>query len=93
MGWSWAGKTRGAYMFAIVVILVSLGGKVVVVKEGLQTDGGELDYDEDDWLISGLGDWIVVYTIDEVVVKEGVLIVSEVCGETPRATTIRQLVQ
>ena len=57
-------------MFAIVVILVWLGGKVVVVEEGLEIDGGELDDDEGDWLISDLGDWIVVDTVDEGVVKE-----------------------
>jgi len=28
----------------------------VVVEEGLEIDGGELDDDEGDWLISDLGD-------------------------------------
>ena len=81
MGWRWASKTRGAYLFAIVVILVWLGAKVEVVEKGLETDGGELDDDEDDWLISDLGDWIVVDTIDEVVVKEGRFIASDDCEE------------
>lgn len=71
------------------MILVWLGGTVVVVEERVETDEGELDNDEDDWLISGLGAWIVVDTIDEVVVKEGGFIVSEVCEETPRTTVVR----
>lgn len=89
MGWSWASRTRGAYRFSIAIIPVWLGGKVVVIEEGLETYGGELDDDEDDWLISGIGDWIVVDTIAEAMVKEGVLTLSEDCGGTPRAAVVR----
>lgn len=89
MGWIWASKTRGAYMFAIVVILVWLGSKVLVFEEGLETNGGELNDDEDDWLISGLDDWVVVATTEEVVVKEGGFTTSEVCEETPRTAVVR----
>lgn len=53
----------------------------MVLEEGLETDGGELDDDEDDLLITSLGDWIVVDTIGEVVVKEGIFTASEVCAE------------
>ena len=79
MGWSCLGVTRVAYRFAIAVILLWLGGKVVVVEEGLETYEGEVDDDEDDWWITGLGDWIVVDTICEVVVKEGVSPMNEDC--------------
>ena len=89
MGSSWVGKTRGTYLFSISVILFWLGGKVVVVEEGLENDGGELDDDEYDWLISGLGDLIAVDTIDEVMVKEGGFTTSEVCKETPRVAVVR----
>ena len=89
MAWSFAGKTRGAYLFAIVVILVWIEGKVVVVEEGLETDGGELDDDEYYWWISGLDDWILVATIDEVVAKEVGFTTSEACEDTPRTTLVR----
>lgn len=91
MGWSWESKARGAYMFAIAMILVWLVSKVVVVEEGLKTDGGELDDDEYDLLISDLGDWILVDTTNEVVVKEGEFTVTEDCEEIWDATAVRQL--
>lgn len=48
-------------------ILVWIGGKEVVLEEGLELDGDELDDDEDEnfWWVTSLGDWIVVNTIGE----------------------------
>lgn len=89
MAWSCAGKTTRAYRFSIAVILDWLGGKVVVLEEGLETDRGELDDDEDGWLITGLGDWIVVDIIGEVVVKEGVFTVSEDYAKISEAAAVR----
>ena len=70
-------------------ILAWLGGKVLVVEEGLEMDGDELDDGEDGWWIIGLGDWIVVVTIGEVVVNEGVFTVSEDCAEISDAVVVR----
>lgn len=58
-----------------------MGGEVVVIEEVLETDGGEVEDDEDDLLISNLGDWIMVDTIDDVMVNEGGFTVSEDCEE------------
>lgn len=89
MASSCEGKTRGAYRFAIAVILAWLGGKVVVLEEGLETNGVELDDGEYGWWITSLGDWIVVDIIGEVVVKEGVFTMSEVCAETLGEIVVR----
>lgn len=43
MAWICAGKTKGAYRSVMAEILVWLGGKVVVLEEGLEMDGDELD--------------------------------------------------
>ena len=75
------------------MILAWLGGKVVVLEEGLETDGNELDDGEGVLWITGLGDWTVVDTIGEVVVKEGVFTVSEVCAETSRVAIVRAAIQ
>ena len=71
-------------------ILAWLGGKVLIVEEGLELDGDELDYGEDGWWITSLGVWIVVDTIGEVMVKEGVFTVSEDCAKILEATAVRE---
>ena len=56
-------------------ILDWLGSKVLVVEEGLELDGDELDDGEDGWWITGLGECTIVVTIGEVVVNKGVFTV------------------
>lgn len=89
MSWSCVGKIRGAYQFAMAWILTWLGGKVLVVEEGLELDGDELDDGENGWWIIGLGEWTVVDNIGEVMVKECVFIVSEDCAEILEAIAMR----
>ena len=64
----------------------------MVLEEGLEISGDELDDDGDGLLITGLGDWTVVDKIGEVVVKEGVFAVSEVCAETSGAVVVRETI-
>lgn len=71
-------------------ILAWLGGKVLVVEEGLELDGDELDDGEDGWWITFLGERNVVVTISEFVVNEGVFTVIEDCAEISKAAAVRE---
>ena len=51
MAWSRAGKTKGSCWSTMAWILACLGGKVLVLEEELEIDGGELDEDEEFGLI------------------------------------------
>lgn len=62
----------------------------MVLKEGLETDGDELDDGEDGWWIIILGDWTVVVTIGEVMLKEGVFTMSEDYAEISEVGAVRE---
>ena len=87
MACSWAGETKGAYLYAMAKTLVWLGGKVVVLggePEMVVDKLDELDMFgwRGSWGMNGLGEWIVVDIIGEVVVKEAVFTIFEDSVET-----------
>lgn len=78
----------------MIEILVWLGGKLFLLEERLEMVGDELDELEmldcrGNWGINGLGEWIVVDIIGEVVVNEGVFTIFEDSVESSEVEIVR----